>query len=409
MKLYYIVFFCFFVLINHATLIFFFFFLFIRRPPISTRTDTLFPSTPLFRSFLVILRRCLVRVHEGLDDRAKRVEQLDQPLAMFGAERERIVEAERIGFHQPRLALLALGLVDAEDDRRVLAAQPARDLLVERGDAGARVDQEQRRVDLTHRFFGLHAHPTRQRRRVLVLEPRGVDDAKGQAEQFAVALAPVARHPRLVVDKREPLADEPVEQGRFADIGPADNGDRRGPRHAFILSSEAAGKRPALLPPGGDAPVVRQYVKRLVRDHRRLRQRRLQVGRRQYRSVGRRYFGEFAKAVHRDQTATREDRSRPADRILLRLFLFDAIAAKLLDPANLARRASDAQQLRIVGDREHPFRSEEHTSELQSLMRISYAVFCLKKKKIINKTATLREKRRSNNKRTARKNRNHQR
>src|SRR3546814_4774409 len=29
-------------------------------------------------------------------------------------------------------------------------------------------------------------------------------------------------------------------------------------------------------------------------------------------------------------------------------------------------------------------RSEEHTSELQSLMRISYAVFCLKKKKIRN-------------------------
>src|SRR3546814_1385191 len=29
-------------------------------------------------------------------------------------------------------------------------------------------------------------------------------------------------------------------------------------------------------------------------------------------------------------------------------------------------------------------RSEEHTSELQSLMRISYAVFCLKKKKTIN-------------------------
>src|SRR3546814_1675334 len=30
-------------------------------------------------------------------------------------------------------------------------------------------------------------------------------------------------------------------------------------------------------------------------------------------------------------------------------------------------------------------RSEEHTSELQSLMRISYAVFCLKKKKKHNK------------------------
>src|SRR3546814_2823444 len=33
---------------------------------------------------------------------------------------------------------------------------------------------------------------------------------------------------------------------------------------------------------------------------------------------------------------------------------------------------------------EHSDRSEEHTSELQSLMRISYAVFCLKKK--INKS-----------------------
>src|SRR3546814_14507701 len=31
-----------------------------------------------------------------------------------------------------------------------------------------------------------------------------------------------------------------------------------------------------------------------------------------------------------------------------------------------------------------PQRSEEHTSELQSLMRISYAVFCLKKKQSIN-------------------------
>src|SRR3546814_5249442 len=34
----------------------------------------------------------------------------------------------------------------------------------------------------------------------------------------------------------------------------------------------------------------------------------------------------------------------------------------------------------------HVWRSEEHTSELQSLMRISYAVFCLKKKKKYTKT-----------------------
>src|SRR3546814_7870428 len=41
-----------------------------------------------------------------------------------------------------------------------------------------------------------------------------------------------------------------------------------------------------------------------------------------------------------------------------------------------------------TGEALRPFRvrSEEHTSELQSLMRISYAVFCLKKKKTENKT-----------------------
>src|SRR3546814_4496650 len=38
-------------------------------------------------------------------------------------------------------------------------------------------------------------------------------------------------------------------------------------------------------------------------------------------------------------------------------------------------------------------RSEEHTSELQSLMRISYAVFCLKKKKIIRKNNKMTNRR----------------
>src|SRR3546814_9135954 len=39
------------------------------------------------------------------------------------------------------------------------------------------------------------------------------------------------------------------------------------------------------------------------------------------------------------------------------------------------------QHVAIGAVADHIIRSEEHTSELQSLMRISYAVFCLKKKK----------------------------
>src|SRR3546814_9223095 len=41
----------------------------------------------------------------------------------------------------------------------------------------------------------------------------------------------------------------------------------------------------------------------------------------------------------------------------------------------------DFYAVRTSHDGEKQGRSEEHTSELQSLMRISYAVFCLKKKK----------------------------
>src|SRR3546814_6207876 len=64
------------------------------------------------------------------------------------------------------------------------------------------------------------------------------------------------------------------------------------------------------------------------------------------------------------------------------------------------RRASAPAQQHALGpgqhrgdqqaeDRQHQhpgqqLRSEEHTSELQSLMRISYAVFCLKKKKVLH-------------------------
>src|SRR3546814_3104487 len=62
-------------------------------------------------------------------------------------------------------------------------------------------------------------------------------------------------------------------------------------------------------------------------------------------------------------------------------------------------RRRGRRALRAIGTRTRPAakpdrRSEEHTSELQSLMRISYAVFCLKKKKTL--------KHNNNNKKTNR-------
>src|SRR3546814_4137236 len=58
----------------------------------------------------------------------------------------------------------------------------------------------------------------------------------------------------------------------------------------------------------------------------------------------------------------------------------------VLLPPNVAKRAERVERPRDDGlrhletCRQSAHRSEEHTSELQSLMRISYAVFCLKKK-----------------------------
>src|SRR3546814_6566022 len=52
---------------------------------------------------------------------------------------------------------------------------------------------------------------------------------------------------------------------------------------------------------------------------------------------------------------------------------------------------ANAQQQPLIVDFHAP-RSEEHTSELQSLMRISYAVFCLKKKNTRHKAPTDQKK-----------------
>src|SRR3546814_10023347 len=59
----------------------------------------------------------------------------------------------------------------------------------------------------------------------------------------------------------------------------------------------------------------------------------------------------------------------------------DVLPAELLT-ANTVYHINPTGRFEIGGpDGDAGLRSEEHTSELQSLMRISYAVFCLKKKK----------------------------
>src|SRR3546814_5851925 len=61
---------------------------------------------------------------------------------------------------------------------------------------------------------------------------------------------------------------------------------------------------------------------------------------------------------------------------------------QFLSPSEIERRDGKVfaigSNLEVKIGRVEKMRSEEHTSELQSLMRNSYAVFCLKKKKEVN-------------------------
>src|SRR3546814_5830956 len=87
-----------------------------------------------------------------------------------------------------------------------------------------------------------------------------------------------------------------------------------------------------------------------------------------------------AEAVHEEalqsQSAAQAAATRFAETVPVsakgpEVFDFDAMVRERAE----AEKAPLSQSPRFIA------RSEEHTSELQSLMRISYAVFCLKKKK----------------------------
>src|SRR3546814_14146758 len=103
----------------------------------------------------------------------------------------------------------------------------------------------------------------------------------------------------------------------------------------------------------------------------------------------------FFLMIRRPPRSTRTDTLFPYTTLFRSIFWdrlqaerFSELIGRLDDPAAEARTLigyCDGRKRHffegVVAGRIAPSRSEEHTSELQSLMRISYAVFCLKKKK----------------------------
>src|SRR3546814_1321693 len=81
-----------------------------------------------------------------------------------------------------------------------------------------------------------------------------------------------------------------------------------------------------------------------------------------------------------DEVAADQVAGTPGTRVQHHPDVLALVQADLDEVVAAAERAQLLVHL-VDPDLRVPGRSEEHTSELQSLMRISYAVFCLKKKK----------------------------
>src|SRR3546814_1210865 len=84
----------------------------------------------------------------------------------------------------------------------------------------------------------------------------------------------------------------------------------------------------------------------------------------------------------------RPPRSTRTDTLFPYTTLFRSRAASSLSGTSSAATAVSS---RVAALARRSDRSEEHTSELQSLMRISYAVFCLKKKNHLHRWTTTKK------------------
>src|SRR3546814_2893881 len=94
---------------------------------------------------------------------------------------------------------------------------------------------------------------------------------------------------------------------------------------------------------------------------------------------------ERAMAIEREEI-DRLAKDREDERAILNRATFNRLQEMLLGQVAAAapkgiKKGVEIDEALLAEVERHEWRSEEHTSELQSLMRNSYAVFCLKKKK----------------------------
>ena len=166
---------------------------------------------------------CADAVGQRLD---RGVEQVARAAAVQGRDRVRLAQAQGPQVGGVRLARGAVHLVGAQHHGLAGAAQQLHDALVGGGGADGGVDHEHHGVRQGDRDLGLLGH--------LGLDAGDVDLPAARVHEHEPAAGPlgrvghaVARHARLVLHDGLAAAEDPVDQGRLADVRPPDDGEHR--------------------------------------------------------------------------------------------------------------------------------------------------------------------------------------
>ena len=147
---------------------------------------------------------------------------------MFARHADRLTKPQTIGLNHPRIGGGAFGFIGRENDMRRFLAQDLGKHLIRGGHTSARIDDEQADIRHFHRPLRQATHASLQAVVGGIFQTGAINDSKAQITQPRLTLAQVARDTGLVVDQRQFLADETVEQSGLAHIWAPHDGERKG-------------------------------------------------------------------------------------------------------------------------------------------------------------------------------------
>jgi hypothetical protein len=146
---------------------------------------------------------------------------------MFGGDWQYIAEAQTTEVFRLRLHGLGIHLVDREKDGLAAAQQQSSQFKVRRGEFGSSIDDHDDCISLFEADLCLTKDLCWNQRFVVWHDAARIDDTRGAAHPFDLAIDAVARDSRLIADDGSPRAGQPVEQGAFAYVWAAAYGNQR--------------------------------------------------------------------------------------------------------------------------------------------------------------------------------------